>query len=269
MDGDGCDNNCRYTVSHPCAGQNECSTVLCVSGACVTCTNDSQCGGSRCVTGKCVGFCGDSVLDPGEVCDDGNRVDGDGCDNNCRLSNTQSCTENNHCANALCVQGECIPCISSEQCGSNQCDQGKCVVACGNGLLDAGEQCDTGIQNSDGLPDRCRTSCRNPRCGDGVPDGNEQCDDGNTFSGDGCSAACQREAVATVGSQIIDLPISLPPFTPGTPTTPIGPVTPIATSHPPAGQTGPAAVAVMAAGAATGWAWMRRQRMAAGKAKKS
>jgi len=29
------------------------------------------------------GVCGDGVLDPGEQCDDGNAVDGDGCDSNC------------------------------------------------------------------------------------------------------------------------------------------------------------------------------------------
>ena len=29
--------------------------------------------------------CGDGVVDPGEACDDGNRIDDDGCDNACRL----------------------------------------------------------------------------------------------------------------------------------------------------------------------------------------
>jgi len=31
------------------------------------------------------GFCGDGILDPGEECDDGNNVNGDGCDENCRI----------------------------------------------------------------------------------------------------------------------------------------------------------------------------------------
>jgi MYXO-CTERM domain-containing protein len=39
-----------------------------------------------------------------------------------------------------------------------------------------------------------------------------------------------------------------------------GDLTPIITSHAPAGQTGPAAIAVMAAGAAAGWSWIRRRR---------
>jgi len=41
-------------------------------------------------------------------------------------------------------------------------------------------------------PSRCRPDCRVPRCGDGFVDGGERCDDGNTVSGDGCSATCQR-----------------------------------------------------------------------------
>jgi len=34
-------------------------------------------------------------------------------------------------------------------------------------------------------------------CGDGTVDTGEQCDDGNTVAGDGCSATCQTEQVAT------------------------------------------------------------------------
>lgn len=30
-------------------------------------------------------FCGDGILDPGEECDDGNNIDGDGCDANCMV----------------------------------------------------------------------------------------------------------------------------------------------------------------------------------------
>jgi cysteine-rich repeat protein len=38
-----------------------------------------------------------------------------------------------------------------------------------------------------------------PKCGDGVLDPDEQCDDGNDFDGDGCSADCKLEIVATGG----------------------------------------------------------------------
>lgn len=36
-------------------------------------------------------------------------------------------------------------------------------------------------------------ACAGPRCGDGTIDAQEQCDDGNTISFDGCSATCQTE----------------------------------------------------------------------------
>lgn len=41
--------------------------------------------------------CSDGVLSPGEECDDGNRVDGDGCDRNCTVS---------RCGNGRRSQGE-------------------------------------------------------------------------------------------------------------------------------------------------------------------
>jgi MYXO-CTERM domain-containing protein len=52
------------------------------------------------------------------------------------------------------------------------------ATTCGNGMLDAGEQCDNGTGNSDSMPNACRTSCLNPKCGDAVVDTGEQCDPG-------------------------------------------------------------------------------------------
>jgi len=135
---------------------------------------------------------------------------------------------------------------------------------CGNAILEPGEQCDEGAQNSDGMNALCRTNCRIAGCGDGILDTPlEICDDGNTRNGDGCSQVCQRERgapVATLPGQVIELP-----FLPGngsvigSVTNPSGvaPSTPVPSSTP---DTGPAALAVMAAGAAAGYSWMRRKR---------
>jgi len=49
--------------------------------------------------------CGDGIIDPGEVCDDGNRVNGDGCDNNCTLTG---------CGNGIVT-------------GLEQCDDGNAI----------------------------------------------------------------------------------------------------------------------------------------------
>ncbi len=64
---------------------------------------------------------------------------------------------------------------------------------CGNGVLDPGEECDDGDQNSDTEPDACRTDCTLPSCGDGVVDTGEECDDGNQNSDtqpDACRTDC-------------------------------------------------------------------------------
>ncbi len=65
------------------------------------------------------------------------------------------------------------------------------VPVCGNGVVDAGEECDDGNNlNGDG----CSAVCVTEFCGDGTMQGTEQCDDGNNVDGDGCSAACVLES---------------------------------------------------------------------------
>lgn len=98
---------------------------------------------------------------------------------------------------------------------------------CGNGVVEADEECDAGSMNgenatctpecsinvcgdgymfADGLEqcddgndldtDECISDCTLPACGDGfVQEGVETCDDGNTVDGDGCSAECVEQKV--------------------------------------------------------------------------
>lgn len=142
------------------------------------------------------------------------------------------------------------------------------LAFCGNGIVNTeyGEQCDMGNLNNDVLPDRCRTDCLVPRCGDRVLDSGEQCDDGalnGQLSVTTCDAQCRRstyDAPPGTLATTIDLPLL-----PGQFINPLtgqveSSLTTIATSNPPAGQTGPAALAAMAAGASAGWAWLRRRR---------
>jgi hypothetical protein len=44
------------------------------------------------------------------------------------------------------------------------------VDPCGDGNVTCDEQCDNGPNNSDILPNACRTDCTNFRCGDDVED---------------------------------------------------------------------------------------------------
>lgn len=72
---------------------------------------------------------------------------------------------------------------------------------CGNGTVDESEDCDDG-NNDDG--DGCEGNCRLPfttECGDGKLDPGEQCDDGNEMSGDGCESNCTNTPVCGDGVQ--------------------------------------------------------------------
>jgi cysteine-rich repeat protein len=78
------------------------------------------------------------------------------------------------------------------------CDRGGDF--CGNGILDSGEMCDDGDDNSDTLPNACRTNCGQAFCGDGVIDSGEECDDGLANSNaipDGCRLYCAPESPCT------------------------------------------------------------------------
>ena len=75
---------------------------------------------------------------------------------------------------------------------------------CGDGVVDAGETCDDGDDNSDVTPDACRTTCEPAGCGDSVIDAGETCDDGvnnNDVTPDACRTTCE---LAACGDSVID-----------------------------------------------------------------
>lgn len=65
---------------------------------------------------------------------------------------------------------------------------------CGNGVVDAREACDDGV--NDGSYGGCASDCQSfgPHCGDGIVDDSEACDDANGDSADGCLADCSVPA---------------------------------------------------------------------------
>jgi len=137
-------------------------------------------------------------------CTDASRPQCDASSGNCVPCNTDGACINNptfggnmRCSNGACVQLNSVQeggvCISSGACKSGLvCRGGFCTLDCGNGVLDAGEQCDDG--NTDAT-DGCTNQCRTNICGDGIiRTGIEYCDDGNTAAADGCSATCSIES---------------------------------------------------------------------------
>lgn len=120
-------------------------------------------------------------MNPGEECDDGNNVSGDGCTSDCRLE-----------PGYFCPNGE------------------DCISLCGNSERDASfnEGCDDGnLRNGDGCSSICQVetgwecsllpndlSFCSRICGNGryEPLLGEECDDGNFAPNDGCFE-CVRE----------------------------------------------------------------------------
>ncbi|OGJ64646.1 hypothetical protein A3C37_00205 [Candidatus Peribacteria bacterium RIFCSPHIGHO2_02_FULL_53_20] len=208
--------------------------------------------------------CGDQVVDRGETCDDGNPLPGDGCTSFCTWETIDAIQP--QCGDRRIQGGE--QCDDGNLMGGDGCSaacQAEFVlgaleqldpvlvaggVVCGDGVLLDPEECDDGNPDPG---DGCSPLCTNelPVCGNGILETAEQCDDGNLFDTDGCNAQCQvvappKPAAPPLVAQVIPLP-EPPTYT----------YIPV---RAPIGDTGPAAIAVMASGAAAGVGWMRRRR---------
>jgi cysteine-rich repeat protein len=137
------------------------------------------------------GPCGNGLLQPGfgEVCDDGNITNEDGCSDVCAVE--------------ICGDGILQPPLAEECDDGGNIDGDGCSSICidefcGDGIVnDVVEECDDGgVADGDG----CSGVCIDEFCGDGiVNDVVETCDDGNAAGGDGCAAACWIE------SDVLDL----------------------------------------------------------------
>ncbi|HEY0250051.1 MAG TPA: DUF4215 domain-containing protein, partial [Kofleriaceae bacterium] len=81
--------------------------------------------------------CGNGLVDPGEVCDDGNITDGDGCSADCKSAEACGDGKINSEAGEVCDDGNTV---SGDGCSAD-C---KSLEQCGNGITDVGEVCDDG-----------------------------------------------------------------------------------------------------------------------------
>jgi cysteine-rich repeat protein len=84
----------------------------------------------------------------------------------------------------------CASCGGANICASNACG----APTCGDGCVTAaaGEQCEP--PNTATCDSTCHTIAA-AACGNGVLDAGEQCDDGNMFNLDGCDPTCKYEVV--------------------------------------------------------------------------
>jgi len=218
------------------------------------CTGANQtCDFSRCrCAGNIIG-CGNGVIDPGEQCDDGNKTDGDGCSSTC--------------------QREWQTMVGG-------------METCGNGIVELGEGCDDGNRvDNDGCSARCQwemsaiPGLENPTWQVGNHAAGSQIEGGFLMEGGytsngvfipggtqgpggtqipGSNRGAQtivfpgQQGWNAVGGQMQQQQAFFPSY--------YGSAVPYAPAGGPVGNTGPASVAVIAAGAAAGFAWMRRKR---------
>jgi cysteine-rich repeat protein len=97
-------------------------------------------------------------------------------------------TGNEDCGDGVVQPGEQCD-LGPENTDSGMCTTNCLIAACGDGLLYEGfEECDDGNSSN---TDDCVKDCKIATCGDGfVHEGVEECDDANDDEADGCSSAC-------------------------------------------------------------------------------
>lgn len=204
---------CANSSSVDCGNGVVCpANTICHANGCVTNEQLSRCRSAADLTpcsytgvvnGACYdqvclpAGCGNGLDDPGEVCDDGNRDNRDGC--------SGDCLSNEACGNGYVDVALGESCDDGNVVSGDGC-QASCVTAsCGDGITDAIEECDMGAANSNAENAMCRTNCQLRRCGDGITDTafGEVCDAGDQVSGDGCSFDCKSLEVC--GNNILDV----------------------------------------------------------------
>ena len=110
-----------------------------------------------------------------------------------------NCTDSEMLRTLTCFEGvteECDQGAANSDAPNAGCRTDCTLPACGDGVVDAGEECD----DANGVARDGCTACRLPVCGDGVVEPGEPCDDGNDLDSDACVNSCQ---LASCGDGII------------------------------------------------------------------
>lgn len=189
VSGDGCSADCsaRELIGN-------CNNGVVDAGE--ACDTDPIACGDLCYDGRqeceadCSGYkpchmdyqaCGNGLREGCEVCDDGNRKSGDGCNADCGGTvNPATCGDGRLDPGEICDGGTPAACLKDECYTGTQA----CLETC-----DGYEDCYAGSK----------------RCGNGLMEDCEACDDGNNLNGDGCSADCAtRELIGNCNNGVVD-----------------------------------------------------------------
>jgi len=178
------------------SGTEACDDVVESAGCNPDCT-DARCGDNRLNTTA------------GEVCDDGNSVDGDYCNSKC-VEITGYCGDEILQTNEVCDDGIEIvePCVygatSCLVCNSLCEEEPGLTSYCGDTFIDEErEECDPGLETA-----LCNSDCTLSICGDGTLNvlAGEICDDGDSDTYDACKNDCSP---AQCGDGVLRLDLEL------------------------------------------------------------
>lgn len=146
-DDDGCTSDCLLT----CSGDDECDDGLLCNGE-ETCNTDrgfcsfgvnasdgTTCPDGECIFGACEDIeCGNGIVNTDEDCDDGNAVNGDGCENDCSFTceDDLDCDDDDVCTVDVCdpelrtCSSTALVCDDDLECTTDSCDsESGCVHA--------------------------------------------------------------------------------------------------------------------------------------------
>jgi cysteine-rich repeat protein len=136
--GNVCTNPSAYCGDGTCNNGETCSTC---SDDCGSCSPSAYCGDGTCNNGETCSTCSDDCgsCSPSAYCGDGTCNNGEDCS-----SCPTDCGTCDKCGDGRCNNGEtCSTCDTDCGCASNEvCQGGSCVALCGNGIINAGEDCD-------------------------------------------------------------------------------------------------------------------------------
>ncbi len=159
-----CDDGTACTKDTLTGSADSCN-VVCSHQAITQCVNNDGCCPINCSKlndNDCTIRCGDGIVSTGETCDPPSS-----CPTSCDDHNsctTDTMTGSAATCNVSCSHQAITQCVNGDGCCPAGCttkNDSDCAPVCGNGVVEAGEQCD----------------------------------DGNKVSGDGCSATCTVESV--------------------------------------------------------------------------
>lgn len=145
--------------------------------------------------------CGNGILEPGEGCDDGNAVGGDGCSAVC---------DPEVCGNGIVDPGEGCDDANSLPCdGCDNC-QLEAPPVCGNGVTECFEDCDdTNTNQTDGCLADCTQGAAVPASPPGCPSvtitSHSSTDTPISISAVGTPTITSTIAVADAGTYVLDI----------------------------------------------------------------